>query len=53
VNYRENGSNAKHKARLVARGFAHQEEIDYDKTFNPTTKMVAIILALRLETWFK
>jgi hypothetical protein len=33
-----NGSLEKHKARLMEKGFAQKECVDYEETFAPTTK---------------
>jgi hypothetical protein len=40
--YRSDGSLDKHKARLVEKGFAQKEGVDYEETFAPTTKWATI-----------
>ena len=48
IKYKANGDIDKYKARLVAKGFAQKERIDYEETFDPTTKWntIRIVLAL-------
>ena len=36
------GSIARHKARLVARGFSQQYGLDYEDTFSHVTKMLTV-----------
>jgi hypothetical protein len=36
------GSLYKHKVRLVAKGYAQKEVIDYEETFSPTTNWATI-----------
>eukprot|EP00253_Pinus_taeda_P019453 PITA_19453 len=40
--YKVDGSLDKHKARLVEKGFAQKEGVDYEETFAPTTKWATI-----------
>ena len=40
--YRSDGSLEKHKARLVVKGFAQKEGIDYKEPFAPIAKWAAI-----------
>ena len=46
--YRSDGSLDKHKERLVAKGYAQKERIDYEETFSPITKWVTIHTLLSL-----
>ena len=45
---RPDGSIDKHKARLVARGFSQQHDIDYGDTFSPVVKPATVRLVLSL-----
>ena len=40
----------KHKARLVARGFAQQPGIDFGETFTPVARLDTIRLVLAIAT---
>ena len=46
--YRSDGSLDKHKARLVEKGYAQMEGIDYEETFSPTAKWATIYTLLSL-----
>jgi hypothetical protein len=46
--YKSNGSLDKHKARLVVKGFAQKEGIDFEETFAHTTKWATIHALLSL-----
>lgn len=37
--YKANGALDKHKSSIVAKGYAQQEEIEYEETFSAITKM--------------
>ena len=50
----ENGAVAKYKARLVVKGYAHRQGIDYDEVFAPVARldMVRLLIALAVhEGW--
>ena len=46
--YRSDGSLDKHKVRLVVKGYAQKEGIDYDEIFSPTQKWATICTFLSL-----
>lgn len=46
IKYKSNGSIDKYKVRLVAKGFAQIEGIDYKDIFSPTAKMITIYIML-------
>ena len=48
--YRSDGSLDKNKVRLVAKGYAQKEGIDYEETFSPTAKWATICTLLFLAT---
>jgi hypothetical protein len=48
------GNVVKHKARLIAKGYAHKEGVDYDEVFAPVARLetVRVLLALAAqENW--
>jgi hypothetical protein len=46
--YKSDGTIDKHKAHLVAKGYAQKEGIDYTKTFAPVEKLDTIKMVLAL-----
>jgi len=55
IKYKANGEIDKYKARLVTKGFAQKEWIDYEETFVPTTKwnIISVLLALVAQNSWK
>eukprot|EP00253_Pinus_taeda_P020312 PITA_20312 len=53
--YKADGSLDKHKATLVAKGFAQKEEVNYEETFAPTAKWATIwtLFALAVQNGWK
>jgi hypothetical protein len=47
--YKSDGSLDKHKARLMEKGFAQKEGVDYEETFSPTTKWATIHTLFSME----
>ena len=48
VKYKPNGKIDKYKERLVAKGFAQQEGIDYEENFSPIAKWNTIRMVINL-----
>ena len=42
IKTRSNGSIKRYKARLIAKDFTHEYEIDYEKTFTPVARISSI-----------
>ena len=55
IKYKANGDIDKYKERLVEKGFAQKEGIDYEETFPPTAKWntIRIVLALAAQNGWK
>ena len=53
--YKADGSLDKHKTKLVEKGFAQKEGVDYEETFAPTTKWATIrtLFALAAQNGWK
>src|SRR6202142_3357858 len=49
----ENGEVIRKKARLVCKGYAQQEGIDFEETFSPTARLEAIRMFLALSSFQK
>jgi histone deacetylase 1/2 len=48
IKHRVDGSIDRYKARLVARGFTQQEDIDYSGTFSPIIKQAIVRLVFSI-----
>ncbi|GAB2294442.1 hypothetical protein Dimus_038297 [Dionaea muscipula] len=46
------GSIARHKARLVARGFTQEKGVDYEETFSPVVRHTTVRIVIRLAAAF-
>ena len=53
IEHAADGSIEKYKARFVAHGFSHKEEIDYEETFAPAAKYTSIRSVLALAAMMK
>lgn len=42
IKYQANGEVERFKAKLVAKRYSQQEDLDYEKTFTPVAKMVTV-----------
>eukprot|EP00253_Pinus_taeda_P013832 PITA_13832 len=53
--YKADGSLDKHKSKLVAKGFAQKEGVNYEENFSPTTKWATIqtLFALTFQNGWK
>ena len=54
IKYHPDGTIARHKARLIARGFTQVYDIDYTKTFSPVVRLnsVRVLLSLAInQAW--
>ena len=49
----ENGDVVRNKARLVCKGYAQQEGIDFEETFAPVSRLEAIRMFLALSSFQK
>ena len=49
----ENGEVIRNKARLVCKGYAQQEGIDFEETFSPVSRLEAIRMFLALSSFRK
>jgi len=47
----ENGEVIRNKARLVCKGYAQQEGIDFEETFAPVARLKAIRMFLALSSF--
>lgn len=53
VKYKANGSDERLKTRLVAKGFAQQEEVNFSKTFSLVVKPTTVRIVLTIATSYK
>ena len=53
LKHNPDGSIARHKVKLVAKGFLQEDGIDYTETFSPMVKQATIRLVLTLAIHFQ
>jgi len=51
--YKSDGTIDKYKARLVEKGYAQREGVDYNETFSPVEKLDTIMMVLALVPQYK
>lgn len=53
LKFHSDGSLEKHKTRLVVKGYAQAEGLDYDETFAPIAQMVTICTMIAMAAHYK